>query len=102
MQFNLFGGTVALLGTERHHKQLVEGLFVIYKTIENLYFYQNSKKHLFLYEIIFYFILIIIIIIAFAFKLICLFIIKNKFKSLLVCYKNKLLESFTCFLFLLL
>jgi len=26
VQFNLFGGTVALLGTERHHKQLVEGI----------------------------------------------------------------------------
>jgi len=26
VQFNLFGGTVALLGTERHHKKLVEGI----------------------------------------------------------------------------
>merc|ERR1712088_1229313 len=26
VQFNLFGGTVLKLGTERHHKQLLEGI----------------------------------------------------------------------------
>ena len=35
-QFNLFGGTVLKLGTERHHKQLLEGidnLQVLYCTV---------------------------------------------------------------------
>jgi acyl-CoA oxidase len=26
VQFNLFGGTVLKLGTERHHKQLINGI----------------------------------------------------------------------------